>query len=63
MTNTIKYNDKNVENNITENKLERYLSYTNNNVESISYYIKNLIPFGKKVTQIVFNKYLITEEQ
>ena len=38
-----------------ENKIEKYLSYTNNNVESINSYIKTKIPFGKKLTPI-FNE-------
>ena len=44
------------ENDNKENKIEKYLSYTNNNVESINSYIKSQIPFGKKVTPNVFNK-------
>ena len=39
-----------------ENKIEKYLSYTNNNVESINSYIKTKIPFGKKLTPIIFNE-------
>ena len=44
------------ENDNKENKIEKYLSYTNNNVESINSYIKSQIPFGKKVTPNVFNE-------
>ena len=33
-------------NSILENKIEKYLSYTNNNLESINSYIKNQILFG-----------------
>ena len=44
------------ENDNKENKIEKYLSYTNNNVESINSYIKSQIPFGKKVTPNVFNQ-------
>ena len=39
-----------------ENKIEKYLSYTNNNVESINSYIKTKIPFGKKLTPTIFNE-------
>jgi len=47
----IEYNDniKNEDKEINlETKIENYLSYTNNNVESINSYIKSQIPFGKK---------------
>ena len=50
-------NEEDESNNLNlENKIEKYLSYTNNNVESINSYIKSQIPFGKKVTPYVFNE-------
>ena len=39
-----------------EDKIEKYLSFTNNNVESINSYIQSMIPFGKKLTPIIFNE-------
>ena len=43
-------------NSILENKIEKYLSYTNNNVESINSYIKNQILFGTTFSLNLFNE-------
>ena len=50
--------DKDNENidSILENKIEKYLSYTNNNVEFINSYIKNQISFGTIVSPNLFNE-------
>ena len=50
-------NSENEEDESNKLNLEKkYLSYTNNNVESINSYIKTKIPFGKKLTPIIFNE-------